>query len=154
MCAIGSVGDGFWTLEDSAPRAAPFGPIALVIVMVIFAAIAVRSPTAVITISTGLRATFRVETAIVEFCQPLPLQPLTNHFLDLAHHRLILWLGQREGLPTLVGAACTTHAVCIGIGRIGHVVVDHMVDVDHVDTARSDIGGDEDMEKGIPYLIR
>ena len=41
----------------------------------------------------------------------------------------------------------------IGIDRIGHVVVDHVRDLGHVDAARGDVGGHQDIVLAVAKAI-
>src|SRR5574341_374816 len=57
---------------------------------------------------------------------------------------IILWRYKRERITRTLCTACPPDAMDVGIGSVGHIVVDDMRDVLHIESARRDVGGNHD----------
>ena len=53
---------------------------------------------------------------------------------------------QCERVTGAMSAACATDPMDVGIGGVGHVVVDHVRDTLDIETAGCDVGGDHNVE--------
>lgn len=82
----------------------------------------------------------RVDTILGEL-RKLDLEAL----LDRLEDSLVVWAAHKRDTETLGSETTgTTDAVEVGIGLVGHVVVDGHVDALDVDTTTEDVGGDTD----------
>ena len=73
------------------------------------------------------------------------LDPLTQDIFDLSHHLLILLGHEGESFSGMAGAPRASDAVRVGVDRVGHVKVDDMRYFGHVDAARGDVGGNQNV---------
>jgi hypothetical protein len=82
----------------------------------------------------------RVDTILGEL-RKLDLEAL----LDRLENSLIIWAADERDTETLGSETTgTTDTVEVGVGLIGHVVVDSDVDALDVDTTTEDVSGDTD----------
>ena len=66
-----------------------------------------------------------------------------------------------EGIACALSAACAPNAVDVGIGGVGHIVVDDVRNGFNIQPARGNIGGDHDVvmsafepfERGLPLTL-
>mmetsp|Transcript_30839 Transcript_30839/g.77420 ORF Transcript_30839/g.77420 Transcript_30839/m.77420 type:complete len:407 (-) Transcript_30839:829-2049(-) len=112
---------------------------------------------ALLTAATAATTTTAVATATVRRRTGHALQPAGHLLLglgeqveQLASHGRIERGDQRGGHTGGAGAAGTTDAVDVLVDVVGHVHVDDVLHAADVDTARGDIGGDE--ERGLAAL--
>jgi len=81
-------------------------------------------------------------STVVESFELLALQRTAHDLLQRSHHGVVIGHRQRERVSGPLRATGASDAMDIGIGGVGHVVVDDMGDALHVQTACGDVGGD------------
>lgn len=99
------------------------------------------------------RLTRRRWATVVETRQPYPLDSRLQHPLDPEYQRLVCHRRKGEGLAGVLGAAGAADAVDVRIDGRGHVEVDHMRYLGHVDAARGNVGGDEDVVDTVAKVV-
>ena len=67
--------------------------------------------------------------------------------LDGAQHAPFAWGDEEDGRAFPTCAAGTADPVHVGLGVIGYVVIDNVSDALHVQSARRDVGGDDDVQR-------
>ncbi len=93
------------------------------------------------------------EVAVVEIGQSPPLDVRLEHLLDVAHHRFVLRLDERERLAGLIHAARAPDAVRVGVHRVGDVEVDDVGDVGYVNAARRYVGRHQHVEFAVAEAV-
>lgn len=83
---------------------------------------------------------------VIKIREELPREWSSHDPFECPDHVVILRCDQSESIAVTMGAPCATDTMDVGIGRIGHIVVDHMRDALNVEPARRDVRGDHDME--------
>ena len=72
---------------------------------------------------------------------------LFEELFNASKARLFLLADEGDRQPLIVATTgSTTDAVYIVLGVVGDVIVDHHADVVDIDTARHDVGGDEQID--------
>ena len=82
---------------------------------------------------------------VIKIRECLSLQRTQDAF-EGAYHIVIFRRDEREGITGPFCASCPPNAMDIGVDRIRHIIVDHVRDAFHIETARGDIGGDHDLK--------
>lgn len=83
---------------------------------------------------------------VVEVGESLLLQRMSHDTFESPNHILVFIGDQRERVAGALRASRATDAMDVGVGGIGHVVVDNVRDAVNVETARRDVGSDHDMK--------
>jgi hypothetical protein len=83
---------------------------------------------------------------VVKVGEGLAFDGFSHDTFESADHIPIFIGHQRERVAGAVGASRTTDAMDIGVGGVGHIVVDHVRDALNIETARSNVGGNHDGE--------
>ena len=69
---------------------------------------------------------------------------LRKQIKELPGNVLVFLVHEGEGVPDVADTAGTSDTMHVVIDVVGQVVVDHLGDVRDIETAGSDVGGDED----------
>ena len=72
-------------------------------------------------------------------------QGMSHDFLQHFYHSEIIRRCEREGISGALGPPGAPNAVNVGIGRIRHVIVDHMRNILYIQAAGSDICSNHDL---------
>ena len=81
------------------------------------------------------------------------LDRLARGALDRAQHAALARRDEQDRLAAAAGAAGAADAVHVAFGVVRHVVVDHVADALHVQAARGDVGGDQDVDLAVLELL-
>ena len=78
------------------------------------------------------------------------LDPLAREALDVLQHPVLARLGERDGHALAAGPADAADAVDVRLGGRGHVVVDDVGELVDVESARGDVGRDQEVGRPRP----
>ncbi len=83
---------------------------------------------------------------IVKVRENLALDGSSHDAFENPDQIIVFRSDERKRVTCVLGASRTSDAVDVGVSGIGHVEVDDMRDVFHVQAACRDIGGDHDLK--------
>ena len=83
---------------------------------------------------------------VVKVCESLAFEGLPHDPFERPNHIPIFISDQCERVASALGASRASDAVDVGIGSVGHVIVDDVCDAVNIETARRDVGGDHDVK--------
>jgi len=69
---------------------------------------------------------------------------------DLQHQPVFAWVTERDGMALAAIAPGSANAMHVGLGHIGQVVVKDMGNRLNINTARGNVGGDQNMHAAAP----
>ena len=82
---------------------------------------------------------------VVEIFERDLLKRMFHDAFERADHVVVFRRDERECVASALGTSCTSDAVDVGIGGIGHVEVDDVRDAVHIQATRGDVGGNHDL---------
>src|SRR6185437_1505781 len=81
------------------------------------------------------------------------LDRLAGGALDRAQHAALARTDEQDRLAAAAGAAGAADAVHVAFGVVRDVVIEHVADPLHVEAARGNVGGDQDVELAVLQLL-
>ena len=108
----------------------------------------IASTTAVARGETGARC-FRNALLGLQTCNHVGLDGLAGIRLDIKNFATIAQLGKGNGQAIAPGPACAADAVGVVLGLHRQTVVKHVGDGGHVNTARCNVGGDQNLHMAL-----
>lgn len=96
---------------------------------------------------------FGHEGAVVKIGQPPPFDRCAYGLFDLAYYQPVPPRCQRERFACPVSSSGAADAVGVGVDRVGHVVIDDVRDLRHVDPARGDVGGNKNIISAVAKAV-
>ena len=99
---------------------------------------------------------------VVESFESLALDGFAHDAIQRPNHIGVFRRDERKSVASAFGASGAPDAMDVGIGGIGHVVVDDVRDGFHIEAARRNVGGDHDVmrtgletpERGLTLSLR
>ena len=91
---------------------------------------------------------------IIEAVHGAMLNPTAKNPLDSAHHGFIVRRHEGESIAIAGSAARSADTVNVGIGGVGHVVVDHVGNAGHVDSPCGDVGRHQDLIGAVSKAVQ
>ena len=88
----------------------------------------------------------RRRMVVVEIWKCLTLEWMSHDALKAADHVIVFRGDQGERVTGALGASSAADTVDVGVGSIGHIVVDDVRDAVDIQAAGGDVGGDHNAE--------
>ncbi len=83
---------------------------------------------------------------IVKVWKIFPFEGLPHNALERADHLIVLRRDKRKRVARTLGASSATDAVDVGVGGVGHIIVNDMGNAFDIKPACRDVGRDHDAE--------
>jgi len=90
---------------------------------------------------------------ILEAMQRPSFQGRAEHTFKRGHHGRVVVGDEGEGHPGSGGTAGAANAMHIGVDRLRHIIVNDVRNVPHIETARGEVGRDQDLKRATPEAL-